>query len=161
IGHTQEQAMDAKNSNQANPYASAAGPFNPLQATIGDITLKGLASDNTSAQASNYCLSKQEGISMQLDGFGMNQRFFNIYDGPSLQDSNAYLGITKTVITDVTSPDCKANPQQAKCCPSPNQFKQCNDSPWMYGRVLGVPGEVGDRGPGQCYLPNAAIAWKQ
>src|SRR5262249_57533285 len=47
IGHTQEQAMDAKNSNKANPYASDAGPFNPLVATFGDISLKGLHCDNS------------------------------------------------------------------------------------------------------------------
>jgi len=152
IGHTQEQAQDKGNSNKANPYASDAGPFNPLQATINGQTLKGLACDNDST-STDYCLSKAEGISMQLDGFGMNQRFFNIYDGPSLQDSNAYLDIRKTVISGTGSNDCKFP-----------QDKQCNNSPWMYGRVLGVPGEVvkiQDTDVGQCYLPNAAIAWKQ
>ncbi len=84
---------------------------------------------------------------MPLTGFAMNQRLFNIYDGPSLQDSNAYLNINRT---DITNDNCQF----------PNDKGQCNDSEWMYGRVLGVPGaEIG--GELQCYLPNAAIAWKQ
>jgi hypothetical protein len=115
-----------------NPFASAAGPFNP----------DGLACDNPIAD-SNYCLSREQGISMQLDGFGMNQRFFNVYDGPSLQDSNAYLDIRKTFIDD---------------CPFPNNSQQCNNSNWMYGRVLGLPGDEQEK---TGYLPNAAIAWKQ
>jgi len=84
---------------------------------------------------------------MPLTGFAMNHRLFNIYDGPSLQDSNAYLDINRTDITDDN-------------CQFPNDKGQCNDSEWMYGRVLGVPGaEIA--GELQCYLPNAAIAWKQ
>src|SRR5262249_58509571 len=60
--------------------------------------------------------------------------------GPSYQDSNAYLSITKTTIPD--------------CMPNPNG--NCASSLSMYGRVLGVP-----RDGNSCYLPNAAIAWKQ
>jgi hypothetical protein len=125
IGNTQAQ----------NPLASNAGPFNPA----------GLSCDNSATEAINYCLSLQEGISMPLSSFGVNQRLFNIYDGPSLQDSNAYLQINRTVIGD---------------CPFPNPQQQCNDSQWMYGRLLGMPGAVLE-GQNYCYLPNAAIAWKQ
>jgi len=80
-----------------NPLAANAGPFNPA----------GLACDNSPAEANNYCLSLQEGISLPLTNFGVNQRLFNIYDRPSLQDSNAYLQITRTVIADCPFP----NPQ--------------------------------------------------
>ena len=113
-----------------NPFASAAGPF----------VKGGLGCENSNT---NYCILRAQQISMQLDGFGMNQRFFNIYDGPSLQDSNAYLDIKKTFIDD---------------CPFPNNSQQCNNSGWMYGRVLGLPGDEEKK---MGYLPNAAIAWKQ
>ncbi len=116
-----------------NPFAYAAGPFNP----------KGIKKCDNPMADSNYCLSREQQISIQLDGFGTNQRFFNIYDGPSLQDSNAYLDIKKTFIDD---------------CPFPNNNLQCNNSGWMYGKVLGIPGDEKKK---MGYLPNAAIAWKQ
>jgi hypothetical protein len=116
-----------------NPFASAAGPFNPKGITMCDNPVSDI----------NYCLSRTQQISIQLDGFGTNQRFFNIYDGPSLQDSNAYLDIKKTFIED---------------CPFPNPNLQCSSSKWMYGRVLGMPGDEAKK---MGYLPNAAIAWKQ
>ncbi len=118
------------NTQQNNAFASNAGPF----------VQGGLKCENSET---NYCISQDQGITMPLSNFGMNQRFFNIYDGPSLQDSNAYLDIKKTFIDD---------------CPFPNKNQQCNNSEWMYGRVLGVPG---DQTKGVGYLPNAAIAWKQ
>jgi len=137
IGNAQE-AVDPSTKEVLNPFVSNAGPFNPLQTSDGK--LQGLKCDNTDI---NYCLSVDEGIAMPLSNFGMNQRFFNIYDGPSLQDSNAYLHINATTIDD---------------CPFPNTNQQCNNSGWMYGKVLGMPGSP-DTGKG--YLPNAAIAWKQ
>ncbi len=137
IGHAQN-AADPATQTVLNPFVSDAGPFNPLQTPDGK--LKGLKCDNTDI---NYCLSVDEGVAMPLSNFGMNQRFFNIYDGPSLQDSNAFLNIHKSTIAD---------------CPFPNVNQQCNDSGWMYGKVLGMPG---DPATGKGYLPNAAIAWKQ
>jgi hypothetical protein len=86
-----------------NPLASNAGPFTPA----------GLGYDTSPAEANNYCLSLDEGISMPLSNFRANQPVFSIYDGPSLQDSNAYLHIKRTVIDD---------------CPLPNPQQQCNDS---------------------------------
>ncbi|MGB7292058.1 MAG: pentapeptide repeat-containing protein [Thermodesulfobacteriota bacterium] len=118
------------NTQQNNAFASNAGPF----------VKGGLKCENSET---NYCISRDQGITMPLSNFGMNQRFFNIYDGPSLQDSNAYLDIKKTFIDD---------------CTFPNNNQQCNNSEWMYGRVLGVPGDAGQK---KGYLPNAAIAWKQ
>ena len=112
-----------------NAFASQAGPFNPA----------GLACDNG---AVNYCISLAEGVSFPLSSFGLNQRLFSIYDGPAFQESNAYLDVTPTVISD---------------CHSESGTGRCDDSKWMYGRVLGMPKED----DGSCYLPNAAIAWKQ
>ena len=116
------------NTQTNNPLASNAGPFNP----------QGLACDDNQT---NRCYSKDEGISMPLSSFANFQHFFNIYDGPAYQESNAYLDITKTTISD---------------CPAPNPNQQCNDSQWMYGKVLGMR-----RDNATCYLPNAAIGWKQ
>lgn len=132
IGNTQE--------NDSNPYASNAGPFNPLTVTIKDKTIKGL---ECGAGPNDRCYSKDEGISMPLPNFANFQHLFSIYDGPAYQETNAYLDITKTKITD---------------CPSPNPNQQCNDSAWMYGKVLGMRNDDQNQ---ECYLPNAAIGWKQ
>ncbi|NJN46083.1 MAG: hypothetical protein HC808_05930 [Candidatus Competibacteraceae bacterium] len=114
-----------------NPYAAAIGPFNA----------DGLACDNRNSTV-NYCLSRAEGIAMPLSNWANNQRLFNIYDGPAQQDSNAYLDITRSTIDDCQQ-DGSGN---------------CQNSASMYGRVLGMPFDSDSR---QCYLPNAAIAWKQ
>lgn len=134
------------NTEDGNPFSSNAGAFSP----------GGLTCDNTVAQAGNYCIKVDEGISIPISNYGMNQRLFNIYDGPANQASNAYLDITKTQITD--------------CSPSTANDNSCGDSAWMYGRVLGVPRDVEEVIEGNlvlrevqdsCILPNAAIAWKQ
>ncbi|MEQ9618320.1 MAG: pentapeptide repeat-containing protein [Deltaproteobacteria bacterium] len=131
------------NTEDGNPFSSNAGPFSQ-----GGLSCENPISDN------NYCLSVNEGISMPLSNFAMNQRLFNIYDGPANQSSNAYLDITKTDVTDCT----------------PEKNGTCSDSDWMYGRVLGVPRDVEEVINGNdvkrvvkdnCILPNAAIAWKQ
>lgn len=118
IGNTQEN----------NPYASNAGPFSP----------GGLACDDGNT---DRCYSWEEGISMPLNPFSNFQRLFSIYDGPAYQETNAYLDITTTAITD---------------CHAPNPNQQCNSSKWMYGKVMGMR-RIGS----ECYLPNAAIGWKQ
>ena len=98
------------NTQKNNPYASNAGPFSPGGLACAD-------------GATNRCYSKAEGISMPLNAFSNFQRLFSIYDGPAYQETNAYLDITTTPITD---------------CPAPNPNQQCNDSKWMYGKVLGM-----------------------
>ena len=105
----------------ANPYASDAGPFNPTT---------GLTCSNSSNYG--FCLSKADGISMQINPFP-GQRMFSVYDGPAFQQSNAYLDIYPTLITGTDS--------------------------WMYWNrhTDGIPKDSAS----QCYLPNAAIAWKQ
>ncbi|MCB1809924.1 MAG: hypothetical protein KDJ99_33565, partial [Candidatus Competibacteraceae bacterium] len=128
IGHTQDD----------NPYASDAGPFNP----------QGLACDSRS-ETTYYCISKKEGISVPIDNWAVNQRLFNIYDGPAQQESNAFLNITKTYL------------EKDKCTRGQGS---CKGSRYIYGRVHGVLYDGGPREneeEGRCYLPNAAIAWKQ
>jgi len=127
------------NTQKDNPLASNAGPFNPLKSRDGKIM--GLTCDNTSNRQL-YCLSKKEGITMPVSNFSMQQRFYNIYDGPNYQDSNAYLDITKTSL----KPQC-----QPGNCPS-------TTSGWMYTAAQGIPI---DQKSQECVLPNAAIGWKQ
>jgi hypothetical protein len=125
-----------------NPLASNAGPFNPLKSS--DEKISGLICDTGDA---NHCRSAAEGISMPIDNFGVNQRFYNIYDGPNYQDSNAYLDITETNLSPVCQPGN---------CP---QFGQGVGTPaWIYTRVIGIPV---NKSKNTCVLPNAAIGWKQ
>ena len=93
----------------------------------------------------NYCIDVNQGITLPLSNFGVNQRFFNIYDGPSFQDSNAYLNMNKTILEGSTS----------------NGGYDCETSGWMYGYVTGVPLDPSQPTNEQAYLPDAAIAWKQ
>lgn len=125
VGHTQPD----------NPYASPGGPVNP----------HGLRCDGHSG---NHCLAHAEGVSFPISNFGMNQRLFNIYDGPAYQDSNAYLDTTPLVVDD--------------CHPSRSP-QTCSQSQWLAGHVLGLPRDgAGAWGPpDSCYMPNAGIAWKQ
>ncbi len=81
-----------------------------------------------------YCLSTADAISIQVNPFP-GQRLFSVYDGPAFQQSNAYLDVYPTLMPGS----------------SPGN--------WMYRAfyVDGVPKDAN----GTCYLPNAAIAWKQ
>lgn len=120
----------------ANPYASPAGPFNPAT------PLTCAPQTGSAAPVGNFCLSRDEGISLPMSNFGINQRLFNIYDGPAYQESNAYLSISRTTLDD--------------CRPQVNGGI-CGDSRYMYGRMMAIPKDAN----GGCYLPHAAIAWKQ
>ncbi|HUO04919.1 MAG TPA: hypothetical protein VMU16_06950 [Candidatus Binataceae bacterium] len=116
-----------------NPYASNLGPFVP-GGTVCD----------TPVTQINRCVSQDEGIAFPLDNYGVFQRFANIYDGPSYQESNAYLDITKGTL--------------ANCLSGPDQT--CLEN-YPYARVLGLLKDSTQASGSQCYLPNAAIAWKQ
>ena len=117
--------------NQAD-WASDAGPFNP----------KGIPATDVNCSV-NHCLSANDGVSFPLSNWQMGQRMFSIYDGPAYQDSNAYLDINRTLIR-----DCGTNGLNGNCQTT---------SKTLAGRILGLPGSstLG------CYLPNAAIGWKQ
>src|SRR5262249_48004829 len=80
---------------------------------------------------SQSCMVKDEGVSFPLSNFGTGQRLFSIYDGPAYQESNIYLDIP-------TSP--------------------CNNC--MYSGTLGFRKQTVNN-VDSCYLPNAAIGWKQ
>jgi hypothetical protein len=119
-----------------NSYASKSGPFNPTTLSQHPELVC-----NGNGAIANYCLNKAEGMTMPLSNFAVNQRMFNIYDGPAYQDSNAFLDITKEILTGCTQ----------------NQGANCAKSGWMYGQQLGMPMDSS----ANCYMPNAAIAWKQ
>ena len=91
-----------------NPFASNAGPFNPMTSSTLKLPgtpktpvvgLKCAVDPNSGANNVSYCLSKDDGVSIQLGSFSAGQRFFSVYDGPAYQDSNAYLNIHSTYLT--------------------------------------------------------------
>jgi cell migration-inducing and hyaluronan-binding protein len=133
VGHTQPPA--GPNLTGGNPYADESGPFNPITKAQGLTCAK----QPDGGFAGNFCLDSKQGMIMLLTNFGNNQRFFNIYDGPAFEENNAYLDIKPVTITG--------------CSPGGN----CSQSDWMYGQVSGVTKDP----EGKCYLPNAAIGWKQ
>ncbi len=110
------------------------------------------------AYPGNVCFNRQFDLSIPSAGFANNQRLFNIYDGPSYQDSNAYLDINPTLIP---LTDCK--PQAGNGNPCANSSKYMQLQIGVTGIPQGITTPLNDKEPaiGQCYLPNAAIAWKQ
>ena len=91
----------------------------------------GLPCDN-GRQPSLMCANKNEGVSFPIDNFAVGQRLFNIYDGPAYQELNIYL--------DINTADCK----------------EC-----VYSRMPGIRKQTKSDKSIYCYLPNAAIGWKQ
>ncbi len=142
IGNTQAPA--------ASPYALTGGPVNP-----SSFAAIGLSCKNKNI---NYCLAADsdgvdQGVLFPLTNFATNERLFNIYDGPAYEDSNAFLDVQPTKLDDC---DLTSSAPQ----------KRCTKSKWMEGVIAGLPGFfVADTTPvtppSGCYLPNAAIAWKQ
>lgn len=135
IGNTQAPA--------GSPYALAGGPVNPSS---------GLTCKNNNI---DYCLAADsklvdQGVLYPRSNFALNERLFNIYDGPAFEDSNAYLDVQPTILDG---------------CDLSNgaPAKRCTKSKWMEGVIPGLPGIfTGESSPPSgCYLPNAAIGWKQ
>ena len=91
-------------------------------------------------------MSKSNGISIPITNFNAGQRVFNIYDGPSFEDSSAYLNIKAKTIPDCTPADRDAS------------TGVCINSKYMYGHAQGLLQSIDKK---SCYIPNAAIAWKQ
>ena len=121
IGHTQPN-------DPAHAFARDNGPFNNDSRKIGPTA-------KCEEPRGGYCLNKSQGVSFPLTIFSVGQRLFNIYDGPSYQDSNVFLDIEPTPCD---APDC------------------------IY--AFGTPGlrkYTSGANQGKCYMPNAAIAWKQ
>lgn len=116
-----------------NPYASEVGPFN---------STSGLGCDNTSQQATDHCEYADGGMSFNLPVFP-GQKLVNIYDGPSQQVDNAYFNINETPISDCTV-------SNGTCLTSKVPLA------WNLGLL-----QDNTSSPTKCYLPNAAIGWKQ
>ncbi|MBS1852431.1 MAG: G8 domain-containing protein [Acidobacteria bacterium] len=134
VGNTQPNLSDGF---PANPFASNGGPFNP----------KGLDCPYNPP----FCVSPADGISFVGSNFGVNQRLFNIYDGPSSQYNNIYSDVQPTVLG--TLSQCKADNSQPG---------NCVNLGWSSGYQIGVMQSPPTNQPGtNCILPNAAIAWKQ
>ncbi len=136
VGQTQPDPIDQK----ATFFASDLGPFTPT----------GIRKCDNGQIPGGYCLSKDNGISIPITNFNSGQRMFNIYDGPSFQDSSAYLDIRARTIT-----DCNSNNRDS-------QTGVCNNSKYMFGHSQGLlQGAAVSQDVNSCYIPNAAIAWKQ
>lgn len=125
-----------------NPFASNAGPFNPKTHDLGDIGIQ------CNAPVPFLCISAKDGIFFTVTNFAMNQRLFNIYDGPAYEEYNAFLDVTKTTLE-----GCDVDNSNTQSCRK--------DHYWGNGSAIGVPADSTEKGGSQCYLPNAAIAWKQ
>jgi hypothetical protein len=145
-----------------NPFASNAGPFNPIASSTLKLAdkkpVKGLKCGVDPISGVNnvsYCLSKSDGISIQLGSFSAGQRFFSVYDGPAYQENNAYLDIHPTYLT---SDGTVTGSVISGCKPTPDNPNPCPFAGYMNG---GSPGVLADLKNDRCYLPNAAIGWKQ
>jgi hypothetical protein len=146
IGNTQED----------NPFASNGGPFNPQSGLR-------CAADANGSRSGAYCLHIDEGVSHQMSNFGMYQRLFSVYDGPAFQDGNVYLNITKRTIDDC-SPFIDVANKSGTCNPKDLSPGKPRQSAWLAGFVAGLPKAVpdpNDHTKDYCYMPNAAIGWKQ
>jgi hypothetical protein len=126
------------NTQTGNPFAENDGPFNPNG---------GLECDK---QDVNFCLSLSQQMMLDFENWSVNQRLFSIYDGPSAQANNAYLDIKPTILDKCNADD-------------PNVDAGClhNNYPIAYGPVNGIMRDKTKGTKGRCFLPNAAIGWKQ
>src|SRR4029077_9086634 len=104
-----------------------------IKCPITDTTLKILP---------NACIIADEGVDFEVTNFSENQRLFSIYDGPAYQDTDAFVDVEPSVLTGLT------------CTPTPGQA--CPQATQLYARAGGILKDAKN----QCYLPNAAIAWK-
>jgi hypothetical protein len=163
IGGTQWQ--NPKSALSDNPYASNSGPFNPFVSKDGLAKGSACAPDINNNPNNSYCLSQDDGISIQLTGFGIAQRLFSVYDGPTYQDSNAYLNIRPTFLTkDGTVTGAVIDTNAGKCQPSDLTGNPCQFAGFMNGGNSGLRAYKPTGTPSsanRCYLPNAAIGWKQ
>jgi hypothetical protein len=131
IGHTQDPAQ--------NPYALDVGPFNPTS---------GLQCDNTTG--SDRCEYGDGGVSFNLPPYP-GQKLVNIYDGPSHQERNGFLNITASPIS-----DCNWSMTSGNC--NTSTIPLARNVGVLHNQVTGTFDTIPNNG---CYLPNAAIAWKQ
>jgi len=140
VGNTQPINSDGFPDNSA---ASNAGPFNP--SPRGGLPCPFNPS---------HCVSVADGITFVGSNLAVNQRLFNIYDGPSTEYSNIYSDIH---VTDLgTLNDCRGKNGGV------TEPGGCTQSGYMNGYVQGVLQSPRGQTPAtHCILPNAALAWKQ
>ena len=82
------------------PYASNAGPFNPFVSKDG--LAKGLAVRARHQRQRQQFVLSVAGRRYQYSAQQLSeslQRLFSVYDGPTYQDSNAYINIHPTYLT--------------------------------------------------------------
>lgn len=121
---------------EENPFSLDVGPFNAKTKALGV---------ECGTSDPNRCEYSAGGVSFNLPVYP-GQKLINIYDGPSHQLNNAFLDITKSTIDD--------------CSPG---SASCRDNAIPLARNVGVLAhkEGTNEKDSFCYLPNAAIAWKQ
>ncbi len=116
-----------------NPFAYSTGPVGKDSGIDCDDRVL----PNRDAYYGDSCVIRSAGISIQKANFGVNQRLFNIYDGPTYQAGNAFL--------DVTTRACN----------------QANGCVWAKTGTHGLRNNPTTPENSSCYSPNAAVAWKQ
>ncbi len=132
VGHTQPQ-------DETHRFTLDIGPFNSFTKATDKLECAPLEG---SGDIPSYCLNAAQGISLPVSGFFSNQRLENIYDGPSYRDSTAYL--------DVSVAGCQ-----------PNGYNGAGGCIYGTNTVSGILKDPTPNSKTPCYLPNAAIAWKQ
>src|SRR5208282_158377 len=163
IGNTQSSKPNDADPLAANSggFAANVGPFNPL--TFKKLTPPpdgstgqrggGCAQAPNGANPGSYCLSPPDSVSFQISTFANNQRLFSIYDGPAYEDSNAYLDIKRTDLPNDALTGCNYTPDDGQ-----NNHTCANSQYSQAGQEQGMPWDASKT---TCYIPNAAIAWKQ
>ena len=134
VGHTQPQ-------DKAHRFALDIGPFKPVHQR----RQPPLTCEPSSRPAGTIALNKQEGVSLPVGGFFNNQRLENIYDGPSYREFSM-----------PSSPRLRVS-----SCP-PDGYNGAGGCIYGSGQASGIlKKHPTPNSPNPCYLPNAAIAWKQ
>lgn len=156
IGNTQSTGPSDPLASNSGGFAANVGPFNPL-------TKLSCAQALGVGRPGNYCLSADDGVSFALASFANNQRLFSIYDGPAYQDSTAYLDIRRTNLPNDPILGCD---RQNTDIDKNNNHNCANSQYSQAGQETGMPWDPNFVDPetkavGTCYIPNAAIAWKQ
>ena len=110
VGNTQPNTASGV---PENPAASNAGPFNPFAEKC--------------AYNPQFCVSSANDISFQNEAFNGGQRLFNIYDGPSFEDSDAFADVHTTTVGTL-----------GECKPGGNTPGSCATLGWMNAYTPGV-----------------------
>lgn len=113
---------------------------NPYAMDVGPFNAKTKDKIKCGTDAPDHCEYAPGGMSYNLPAYP-GQKLLNIYDGPSHQLNNAYIDIEASALDNCS-----------------HDTGDCNNSSVPLARNLGV---LYNDEKKSCYLPNAAIAWKQ